>query len=181
MICLFFHFLGVITCLVPGWFYYLLLKEWKYTAGLTRKELTPQSEPYMRENAKSEWERQCGREGGRENHDMLEGMEWGNCSPLGCPMHDRELWRVLRKLKQTSGRAETSMKTREGARWRLNGIWFTIQGHGSVIDETTVKCLLHWSYAQLLTIDYHVVWHLPASAPSGFGHPVWPLLTIMSD
>lgn len=125
MICVFFHFLGVITCLVPGWFYYLLLKEWKYTARLTRKELTPQSEPDMRENVKSEWERQCGREGGWENHDMLEGMEWGNCSPLGCPMCDRELWRVLRKLKQTSRRAQTSMKTREGERWKWNGIWFT--------------------------------------------------------
>lgn len=45
----------------------MLLKEWKYTARLTERELTPQSEPYMREKAKSEWERQSGREGGREN------------------------------------------------------------------------------------------------------------------
>lgn len=44
----------------------MLLKEWKYTARLTEKELTPQSEPHMKESAKSEWERQCGRESGRE-------------------------------------------------------------------------------------------------------------------
>lgn len=45
---------------------------------------------------------------------MLVGMEWGNCSPLGCPMNDLEPRRVLRKLKQT--RAQHSMKSREGER-----------------------------------------------------------------
>lgn len=52
----------------------MLSKEWKYTERLTRKELTPQSEPYMRENVKSEWERQCGRESGREN--LTCSKEW---------------------------------------------------------------------------------------------------------